>query len=359
MSLEVPNLDDRTFTDLVEEALAMIPRYAPKWTNHNPSDPGITLIELLAYFTEMLIYRLNRVSQENKIQFLRLLHGPEWNGWEYLAKASLKEVEAEIKTTVLALRQPQRAITSEDFEYLARQATLADSAAMKVVRVHCAARRNLETNAAWWESDRPGHVSVIIVPNNLLNPEDFEPLLEKVRQYLAPKCLLTTRLHVVPPCYLWVSLGIVIHPQVGASFKEVRKRAIAELQRYFSPLPDGGPDAAGWPFGRNIYLSEIFQVLERVAGVDYIEKVQVLQLATSEEPLHENRMAVGIQIGIHSTVGVDSRLGTESSSGKERLLRDSSGKLIAIALRSYELVRIVVREEDIRLNTPSGPAPIS
>ena len=47
MPLNVPNLDNRTYDDLVEEALGMLPRYAPGWTNHNASDPGITIIELL------------------------------------------------------------------------------------------------------------------------------------------------------------------------------------------------------------------------------------------------------------------------------------------------------------------------
>ena len=51
-----PKLDDRTFNDIVEEAISMIPRYAPEWTNHNPSDPGITLIELAAWMTDLLIY---------------------------------------------------------------------------------------------------------------------------------------------------------------------------------------------------------------------------------------------------------------------------------------------------------------
>ena len=43
------NLDDRRFSDLVEECILRIPRYCPEWTNHNPSDPGITLIEMFAW----------------------------------------------------------------------------------------------------------------------------------------------------------------------------------------------------------------------------------------------------------------------------------------------------------------------
>jgi hypothetical protein len=71
--LEAPNLDDRTWQDLVDQARALIPVYAPKWTDHNPSDLGITLIELFAWLVEGLIYRLNRVPDKHRIEFLNLL----------------------------------------------------------------------------------------------------------------------------------------------------------------------------------------------------------------------------------------------------------------------------------------------
>ena len=75
MPLQLPNLDDRRYADLVEEARALIPTYTPEWTNHNPSDPGITLIELFAFLSEMLLYRLNRVTAANILSFLKLLNG--------------------------------------------------------------------------------------------------------------------------------------------------------------------------------------------------------------------------------------------------------------------------------------------
>src|SRR5262249_20230337 len=78
MPLQLPNLDDRRYADLVEEARRLIPTYAPRWTNHNPSDPGVTLLELFAYLSELLIYRLNRVTSANVISFLKLLNGPNW-----------------------------------------------------------------------------------------------------------------------------------------------------------------------------------------------------------------------------------------------------------------------------------------
>ena len=73
ISLPIPNLDDKTFDELFEEARALIPRYAPEWTNHNFSDPGITLIDLFAWLTEMEIYTLNRINDRNILKFLKLL----------------------------------------------------------------------------------------------------------------------------------------------------------------------------------------------------------------------------------------------------------------------------------------------
>lgn len=73
MSLPVPNLDDRTWKQLVDESVRLIPRYAPEWTNHNPSDPGVTLLELYAWMTEMTLYRLNKVPEKNFLTFLDLI----------------------------------------------------------------------------------------------------------------------------------------------------------------------------------------------------------------------------------------------------------------------------------------------
>jgi len=73
MAIPVPNLDDRRFQDLVDEAKRRIPRYCPNWTDHNVSDPGITLIELFAWMTEQTIFRLNQVPDRNMIAFLNLI----------------------------------------------------------------------------------------------------------------------------------------------------------------------------------------------------------------------------------------------------------------------------------------------
>jgi predicted phage baseplate assembly protein len=73
MRLPEIQLDDRRFQDLVSEARLRIARTCPEWTEHNVSDPGITLIELFAWMTEMTIYRLNRVPDKLHVALLELL----------------------------------------------------------------------------------------------------------------------------------------------------------------------------------------------------------------------------------------------------------------------------------------------
>ncbi|UCF92832.1 MAG: putative baseplate assembly protein [Desulfobacterales bacterium] len=73
MPIALPNLDDRTFADLTAELRGLIPRYARQWTNHNPSDPGITILELLAWLAEMVIYRLNRIPERSYLVLLGLM----------------------------------------------------------------------------------------------------------------------------------------------------------------------------------------------------------------------------------------------------------------------------------------------
>ncbi len=66
-------LDDVRFQELVSEARTRIVRHSPGWTEHNVSDPGITLIELFAWFTELLAYRINRIPERLQFGLLELV----------------------------------------------------------------------------------------------------------------------------------------------------------------------------------------------------------------------------------------------------------------------------------------------
>jgi hypothetical protein len=73
MLLPLPRLDDTRWTDLVEESRSLIPVYAPEWTDHNVSDPGITLIDLFSWVAEMQVFELDQVPPRHRRRFLALV----------------------------------------------------------------------------------------------------------------------------------------------------------------------------------------------------------------------------------------------------------------------------------------------
>src|SRR5437764_3569845 len=76
MPIPNPILDDRSYQQLRDELVRRIPVYAPEWTDHNASDPGVTLIELFAFLGENLLFRFNQIPDATKLAFLRLLQIP-------------------------------------------------------------------------------------------------------------------------------------------------------------------------------------------------------------------------------------------------------------------------------------------
>lgn len=74
MPLEPPQLDDRQFEDLLAEAKLRLQRYCPEWTDFNDSDPGMALVQLFAWLTELMLYRINQIPERSYIQFLKKLN---------------------------------------------------------------------------------------------------------------------------------------------------------------------------------------------------------------------------------------------------------------------------------------------
>lgn len=73
MTLPAPNLDDRTFEELLRDLQLLIPTYTPEWNDWNESDPGTTLLQLWAHVAETILYRLNRLPELAYVKFLELV----------------------------------------------------------------------------------------------------------------------------------------------------------------------------------------------------------------------------------------------------------------------------------------------
>ena len=174
--------------------------------------------------------------------------------------------EAKARGPIL-LRTRSRAVTTEDFEQLAR------AAAPEIARVRCIAANN-EAEA--------GGVRVLVVPSAQIvrGQVRFEELvpptssLEAIREELDNARLVGTRVVIEPPLYRGVTVVAQLRARPRADVERIRAEALERLGHYFNPLV-GGPDGNGWPWGRPVQSGDAFAVLQGVPGVDVVEDVRL------------------------------------------------------------------------------------
>ena len=169
----------------------------------------------------------------------------------------------------LMLRTRDRAVTAEDYELLAREA------APEVARVHCV--------PADGEMVPAGAVKVLVVPAapsdrgrvNLEHLIPSEESLERIAARLEETRVAGVRVLLEPPRYRGVTVvaRLIARPRVKAA--DVSTAALETLYRLLSPLPGGGPDGNGWPFGRPVQQGELFAALRNVRGVEMVEDLRM------------------------------------------------------------------------------------
>lgn len=179
------------------------------------------------------------------------------------------------------LRTSFRAVTAEDYAYLAQEAS------QRVARAYCLQPRALE------QADElpQAVVQVFLIPTvnkpaGYLEPQAFDlstELIEEVRSYLDDRRLLTTVVRIGKPEYVRVCVQASVKARPKAHVETVRNAIIERLNRFLNPLT-GGQDGKGWPFGTDLYISEVYTVLQGTEGIGYIEQVSLF-LDGEEDPL--------------------------------------------------------------------------
>lgn len=374
MAIPLPDLDDRSYADLLEEARTLLPSLSPEWTNHNPSDPGITLVELLAWLVEMLVWRTNQVPDASVRAFLKLLNGPAWTGGG--------DLDQEVRATVARLREAYRAVTPADYERLATSdfnAWLAEARAGEaaggslvewrrvtrlpagpgglpsgvapIARARCVPRRYLGAGSeAERARDMPGQVSVLVLPRRVDDPETAAredrpppplsgaapPVADAATRhavwgFLEERRLLATRVHVMAPVYVPVRVEAVVirrpdvpDPAPPATLRaswdrvaatDVRRGVLEAVAAWLDPLL-GGPGADGWPFGRDVHVSDLYGVIEGVYGVDHVVDLRLSStcpdghrgcVAAAEARHPESGGQVGLALAAHHLPRADLR----------------------------------------------------
>ena len=174
---------------------------------------------------------------------------------------------AKIRGPIL-LRTRNRAVTAEDYEQLAREA------APEVARVRCLAAASEE---------EAGAVRLLVVPAAAAGADGqlrFEQLvpedetLARIRTALDERRCVGVRVVIEPPRYQGITVVARLRAQRYVQVARLGDDASASLYRYFNPI-SGGPDGDGWPFGRPIHSGEVYAVLQRLDGCEFVEDVRL------------------------------------------------------------------------------------
>lgn len=176
------------------------------------------------------------------------------------------------------LRTSFRAVTAEDYEYLAREAS------QSVARVCCRQPRPGTNGAVPAGTVRVLLVPTVSSPARRIAPDELrlpETLVEDVAAYLNDRRLLTTALVVEAPTYTQVRVEARVKARPKADPERVRADAADQLYRFLNPLV-GGHEGEGWPFGRDLFISEIFAQLQSVSGVEYIEAARMFVVGQAD-----------------------------------------------------------------------------
>jgi predicted phage baseplate assembly protein len=181
----------------------------------------------------------------------------------------VEDLEAAKIRGPIMLRTRNRAVTAEDYEQLAHEA------APDVARVRCI--------SAGENGSDTGAVRVLVVPavgegeSGRLRFEELQPpddTLESIKTYLDERRVIGARVSVEPPSYLGITVVARVRARHGVRQDRLQREALSALYRYFHPVV-GGPDGGGWPFGRPVHVGEVYSVLQRLPGTEFVEDARL------------------------------------------------------------------------------------
>lgn len=145
-------------------------------------------------------------------------------------------------------------------------------------------------------------VTVVVVPYSPdgRRPVPSEGFREAVETHICRHALLTEQVRVVGPTFVPVRLSVEVEPVPSTAPERIRERARAVLEAFLDPLD--GFEGNGWPFGRPIYPSELYEQLETESQ---IEDAVDVDISTSGDIVMDDRndtlpSLVAVDVELHS-----------------------------------------------------------
>jgi predicted phage baseplate assembly protein len=197
-------------------------------------------------------------------------------------------IEDTLRRAPGALKIRDRAVTAEDYEYLAREAST------DVFTVRCLPPRlhDQDNGSNWKKGDpwtygrmiirAPGTVNVIIVPDQgeaVPRPEPTQALIREVQGYLDHRRDLTAQLQVLGPRYLPVIVQVDLNVwqqaiDAGVDQNKIKADVLAKILSFLHPTR-GGPDENGWEIGAPVFVSDLFRAIMPAEDIGYVSSLQV------------------------------------------------------------------------------------
>jgi hypothetical protein len=113
-----------------------------------------------------------------------------------------------------------------------------------------------------------------------LQPDEAD--IARLSELLEERRLLTTRLDIRAPVYRWVTCKVQLRANPGVNPETVEAEVLNRLHTFLNPI-SGGPNGDGWPFGRDLFVSDVYQCLQGLPNVQFIRGVE-MRAATAGGP---------------------------------------------------------------------------
>jgi predicted phage baseplate assembly protein len=195
------------------------------------------------------------------------------------------------------LRSRDRAVTESDYEFLAKEALPA-----AIGRVKCLQPRPADAGRV-----APGQIYVLVIPRVMnpdyyMEPKELEPEasdINALENYLNDRRLLTTRLDIRAPAYRWVAVKVQLRATPGVVEESIEAAILERLYRFLNPLA-GGSGGNGWPFGRELFVSDVYQSLQGTPDVQFVRNVEMYEAAPGGEA--EGKPVETIEVVTHGVI---------------------------------------------------------
>jgi len=259
MPIQLPNLDDRNYDQLLRETESLIARYFPEYSDIGPADPAMAVNELFCYLFDVVSYQINRITPETRRNFAALIGIP---------KNEALSPEESVGLALSKLSRQNRAITPTDIGTLV----------LEVSKVICSApvqRVQIlpgERVRVYILQPAPKGSAAKRREQEAVRSRD----LQRLYSYLRSCSAIGTHLTVEPtPCLDVCIYADVVKRRDSTMTNDSLIAVIQEkIRKYFDPLI-GGEAGKGIEYDRPLTKGDVYEQIEGTPGVDYVKTLYI------------------------------------------------------------------------------------